>query len=240
MQHTPELVSWIPAGESHPPREPAAAALILPGGFVRGRGRYWAFVDHQLRNLAGLLATHDGLAVYLLRYRHRGWNGERADAAVDARWALTDLEARHGGVPVALIGNSMGGRAAVRVAGHRTVSAIVGIAPWLPDGEPVEPLAGRKVLILHGDRDRSGAGHKRSLAYAEQARSIVPDLARLEVKGSRHYLIARERDCWAAITNFVVGVLRGRPLAPTLAAAMAAPAPNGLRLALPPGFTDDS
>ncbi|MFI5909348.1 hypothetical protein [Dactylosporangium sp. NPDC051541] len=62
-----------------------------------------------------------------------------------------------GAVPVVLVGNSLGGRAACWEAGDPSVTGVVGIAPWLPEGDPVEQLAGRTVLVLPGDRDRGAA-----------------------------------------------------------------------------------
>jgi pimeloyl-ACP methyl ester carboxylesterase len=225
MARTPELVSFDGSSQVN------GVALVLPGGMVRSRGRYWKFFDISLRNLCRTLATQGeahGLAVYLLRYRYRGWNGERADTAVDARWALAELRSRHGDVPVALVGNSLVGRAAFSVAGEPQVAGVVGVAPWLPEGEPVEQLAGRKVLILHGDQDRSDAPASLSLAYAERARAVVPDLARFEVVGDGHYLLRRAIDCWAATTGFVLGALGMRPLDP---------AAEDLRTPLPVGIT---
>jgi predicted alpha/beta-hydrolase family hydrolase len=229
----PELIPW------HRTSDVRGAALILPGGAARSRGRYWSFVDFGLRDLARRLVDRgepDGLAVYLLRYRYRGWNGNRADTAVDTLWALGELERAHGGVPVALIGNSLGGRAAFWVAGEPHVASIAGIAPWLPNGDPVEQLAGRKVLIVHGSRDRSGASAERSLEYASRARSVVPDLARFEVVGDNHFLIRRAVDCWTVTTDFVVGTIGSGPLDPAISAAMTAPAPDGLRTPLAVGF----
>ncbi|WP_399225811.1 alpha/beta fold hydrolase [Streptomyces sp. TRM49041] len=88
-----------------------------------------------------------------MRYRHRGWNGDRADAARDAERALAELERLAGPVPVVLVGHSMGGRAALRAAGHPQVRGVVALAPWCPPGEPVTHLAGRAVFLLHDEAD---------------------------------------------------------------------------------------
>jgi pimeloyl-ACP methyl ester carboxylesterase len=235
MERVPELVAW------HQPESTRRVALILPGGFVKGRGRYWKFVETELRDLARQLAAHGaahGLAVYLLRYRCRGWNGDRADTLVDARWALDTIKSRHGGAPIVLIGNSLGGRAAFLAAGDESVVGVVGVAPWLPGEDPIEQLTGRKALIIHGDRDRSAAAARLSLAYAEQARTVVPDLARLEVRDGGHHLVRRAPDCWSATTNFVLGVVGAEPWAPAITIAMTAAAPDGLRTPLPTNFAD--
>ena len=38
-------------------------------------------------------------------------------------------------------------------AGHASVRGVVALAPWLPGPEPVEQLAGRDLVVLHGTRD---------------------------------------------------------------------------------------
>jgi pimeloyl-ACP methyl ester carboxylesterase len=223
----------------HRTDHPRAAAIILPGGAENSRGRYWSIVDFALRSLARRLAEAgrpDALAVYLLHYRYRGWNGENADTLADTREALDEIRRKHGDIPVALVGNSLGGRAAFHAADGPTVASVVGIAPWLPEGDPVEQLAGRKVLILHGERDRSSASSAMSLAYAQRARLIVPDLARFEVGGDGHLLLRRAADCWALATAFVTATVGTRPLESAIAEAMAAPEPGGLRNPLAAGF----
>ncbi len=233
MEHQPRLVPW------HHNHDVRAATLILPGGVLNSRGRYWSVVDLGLRGLARRLArqgTPSGLAVYLLRYRYLGWNGDHADTAVDAEWALELIGRRHGDIPVALVGNSLGGAAAFRVAGHPRVASVVGVAPWLPGNERIDVLTGRKVMIIHGDRDLHAAPAPLSLAFAERARHVVPDLARFEVVGGRHNLVRRSRDWWAATTNFALGTVGTARLAPAIRAAMSAPAPSGLRMPLPIPF----
>src|SRR6202451_4555113 len=94
-----------------------------------------------------------GIVVSRPRYRVRGWNGELASPVQDLRAAIDETVARFGAVPVVLIGHSMGARAAFRVAGHPAVTAVAGLAPWLPPAEPVDQLAGRRVLLVHGTWD---------------------------------------------------------------------------------------
>src|SRR5580692_10501113 len=78
-----------------------------------------------------------GIAVFRPRYRVRCWNGELAPPVQDLRAAIDETVARFGAVPVVLIGHSMGARAAFRVVGHPSVTAVAGLAPWLPPAEPV-------------------------------------------------------------------------------------------------------
>ncbi|GAA1949510.1 alpha/beta hydrolase [Kitasatospora viridis] len=207
-ERTAELTQWQGGGKVR------GVALLLPGGFVRSRLRPLKFVEQGLHELATELTERgrpDGIAVHLLHYRYAGWNGASADTATDTRWALAELAARYGDVPIVLIGNSLGGRAAFQEAGHPAVAGVVGIAPWLPDGAPVEHLTGRRVLIIHGDRDRTEASAAKSLDYARRALPFAPDLARYEVPRGSHYLVKQADAVRALTTAFVLTVLGGEP-----------------------------
>jgi dienelactone hydrolase len=142
-----------------------------------------------------------------VRYRCRGWNGERQDAFRDARRALEDLASRVGNVPTVLVGHSMGGRAALRAAGHPLVRGVVGLAPWCPEGEPVAQLNGRRLVILHGDRDRTtdpGA----SLAYAARAAEAGHAACALLMPGGDHAML-RGAGAWHRLTGETVSGLLG-------------------------------
>ena len=49
-----------------------------------------------------------------------------------------------GDVPVALVGHSLGGRAALLATGDERVRAVVGLATWLAPGDPVGRRQGRR------------------------------------------------------------------------------------------------
>ncbi|MGW2252613.1 alpha/beta hydrolase [Kitasatospora sp. NPDC001660] len=217
---SPQLTSWQVEGfttDAGRPEVPVrGVALLLPGGFVRGHGGPLRIAELGLRDLATDLAERgraDGIAVHLLRYRHSGWNGTDADTAVDTRWALDELARRYGPVPVVLVGNSLGGRAAFWCAGHPNVVGVAGIAPWLPSGDRVDQLAGRRVLIVHGTGDHSAANAVQSLEYALRAREVAPDLARYEVPGGSHYLVRQAADISALTTDFTLATLGAAPSA---------------------------
>ncbi|MEV7596300.1 alpha/beta family hydrolase [Kitasatospora sp. NPDC089797] len=205
----------------------SGVALLLPGGFVRSHFGPLRIAELGLQGLAAELTERGrphGLAVHLLRYRYSGWNGADADTAVDTRRALDELARRHPGAPVVLIGNSLGGRAAFWCADHPSVAGVVGIAPWLPSGDRVDHLAGRRVLIVHGTADHSAANAAQSLEYALRARRVVPDLARYEVPGGNHYLVRRSADINALTTDFTLTAL-GAETAPLATGAVCAPLP---------------
>jgi pimeloyl-ACP methyl ester carboxylesterase len=130
-----------------------------------------------------------GIAVSRPRYRVRGWNGELASPVQDLGVAIDETVARFGAVPVVLIGHSMGARAAFRVAGHPAVTAVAGLAPWLPPAEPVEQLAGRRVLLAHGTADHITRPAE-TWASAERARSVT-EVATIEVRDGEHTMLRR-------------------------------------------------
>jgi hypothetical protein len=130
-----------------------------------------------------------GAVLYQPRYHVRGWNGELASPVHDLDVVLDEIGERFGGIPVVLIGHSMGARAAFRVAGHPAVAAVAGLAPWLPPEEPVAQLAGRRVLLAHGTGDHVTSPAD-TWAYAERARSVT-EVATIEVRGAEHTMLRR-------------------------------------------------
>jgi pimeloyl-ACP methyl ester carboxylesterase len=147
-----------------------------------------------LRMIPLALAIRHGLrgsrvVVERPNYRVRGWNGELASPVRDLTEVLDQIRARFGRIPVVLIGHSMGARAAFLAAGHPSVSAVAGLAPWLPPAEPVDQLAGRPVLLAHGTADHVTSPEE-TWAYAERARSITQTTT-IEVLGGEHTMLLR-------------------------------------------------
>jgi dienelactone hydrolase len=134
----------------------------------------------------------DRLVVARLRYAVRGWNGELESPVSDARWALDQLSVRFPDLPIGLVGHSMGGRTALRVAGHDGVRSVVALAPWLPRGEPTRQLAGRKVLLVHGSADRM-TSPRGSAVVAEQLREAGVAASFIEIVGERHAMLRKPR-----------------------------------------------
>jgi pimeloyl-ACP methyl ester carboxylesterase len=188
-----------------------AVALVLHGGRTRStdRARPWDLSALRMIPFGTALLRAggaDGLLVAGLRYRVRGWNGSAMSPVGDARWALDQLASRFPGVPIGLVGHSMGGRAAMYVADHHAVRSVVGLAPWIEPGDRVEPLTGRRVLIAHGDRDRitdPGA----AAAFAELARPLAEHVTYVTVRNGRHAMLRRARLWGDLAAGFTVGAL---------------------------------
>ena len=160
----------------------------------------------------------DGIEVRRPLFVVRGWNGAQASPVADLARALDEIRARFGTVPVVLAGHSMGARAAMRVAGHPAVIAVAGLAPWLPAGEPVDQLAGRRVLLAHGSAD-TVTSPADPWAYADRARAVC-DPTVIEVRGGDHPMLRRAR-LWHAIAAEFSRVSFGLSLDTSAAASTA-------------------
>ena len=117
----------------------------------------------------------DGTAVWLLRYRFGGW-GDGASypsPVADSRWALDQVRDELGGLPIVLVGHSMGARVAVAVADDPQVRGVVALAPWLGPADPVGTLHGRHLLAAHGSRDRVTSADATREYIARAARTAL-------------------------------------------------------------------
>ena len=149
----------------------------------------------------------DGVATWRVRYRYRGWNGAEASPAADARWVLDQVRRRHGDVPVVLLGHSMGGRTALRVADDGAVTGVVALAPWLPAQESVAAIRGRSVVIVHAAQDR-WTSPAESRFWLERARPLARSACYVRVDGAGHFML-RRASVWSSLaTGFVVAALR--------------------------------
>jgi dienelactone hydrolase len=100
----------------------------------------------------------------------------------------------------------MGARAALHVAAHDQVRAVVALAPWIEAGDPVSTLAARRVLIAHGDQDtRTDPGASRE--YARAAEPIAGTASFVRVVGDQHAMLRRPRVWTHLTTGFVLGAL---------------------------------
>jgi dienelactone hydrolase len=185
---------------------------VFPGGradsFERTDARQLAAVRmFPIARLLHRAGRADGLTVLLLRYRYRGWNGEEMSPVPDAEWALRQVHEQYGAVPIVLVGHSMGGRTALRVAGDESVRGVAALAPWLFDTEPVEQLAGREVLVAHGTLDRV-TSPTASRRYADRARQVAKRVDYVPVRGETHAMMLRA-PTWHRLTRrFVLDVVR--------------------------------
>jgi alpha-beta hydrolase superfamily lysophospholipase len=207
-------VSDEPAFDIGAPRgEVRGVALVLHGGRATSRAPVRPSNLTVLRmapfaNALRRAGAAEGLAVARLRYLVRGWNGATRSPVADVLWALGQIAERYPDAPVGLVGHSMGGRAAIYAAATPAVRVVVGLAPWIEPGDPVEPVTDRHVLIAHGDRDRITSA-RNSAAWTERARRVAASAAYVNVSGERHAMLHRAK-LWHTMTAaYVVATLCG-------------------------------
>ena len=83
-----------------------------------------------------------------VRYRVKSWR--RIDLCVeDGSAAIASLAPRR----TLMLGFSMGGSVSVRLGADPSVSAVLGLAPWLPEQLDLSPLEGKRLAVVHGSLD---------------------------------------------------------------------------------------
>lgn len=194
--------------------ETRGVALILHGGRQRGHQRVRARHLSPTRMIPFARLIHrwgaeSGLAVWSLRNRVRGWNGEERSPIQDARWALERITSEHPGLPIYLVGHSMGGSVALAVADDPQVDAVVSLAPWLEKDSPTDVVAGRCMLIVHGSKDRWTSAPA-SLDYARRAVGTAREVHYVSLQGVGHFMFTRV-NIWHRLTaSFILRSYAGR------------------------------
>jgi dienelactone hydrolase len=208
------MMTEEPALDVREPTGPVrAVALVLHGGRANGTTPVRARQLAVLRMAPFARSLHRagadaGLAVARLRYVVRGWNGASRSPVADVEWALDRLATRFPDVPAALVGHSMGGRAAFYAAGHPSVQVAVGLAPWIEAGDPYAQLAGRHLLVVHGDGDRiTNAGA--SAAWTRRAATVAASASYVSVRGDGHAMLKRASIWHSLTTSYVLEKLCG-------------------------------
>jgi pimeloyl-ACP methyl ester carboxylesterase len=133
------------------PLDAAVAVVCVNGGqAAQVEGTWSASLEWLVRRLAPQFPE---LAFAEVRYRIKSWN--KLDWCIeDARAAVAQVGAQR----TLLLGFSMGGAVSARIADAPSVETVVGLAPWLPDQLPLDPLRGRRFRVLHGSLDRALPG----------------------------------------------------------------------------------
>lgn len=152
-------------------------------------------------------AGRGDLAVWRLLNTVRGWDAHRTPVR-DVHWALDEVAARFGDdLPVCLVGHSLGGRAALLAGDRPEVRSVVALAPWVYPTDAAGELAGRRILFVHGDRDRIARPDRSSAV----ARSLSPeaDVGYVRVLDGRHAMLRRHRIFDGLAAGFATATLLG-------------------------------
>jgi dienelactone hydrolase len=145
------------------------------------------------------------VAVLRLLNTHRGWDTSHTPID-DVVRALAQVRERYGDVPVGLVGHSLGGRAALLAGALDGVRAVVALNPWVYPTDHVD-LSGRRVLIVHGTRDRV-ADPRRARVVAD-ALAETADVTFLPVEGGKHAMLRHGATFERAATDFVLSSVLG-------------------------------
>jgi pimeloyl-ACP methyl ester carboxylesterase len=197
-------------------REPASAegaVLVLHGGGSRGEqvpvSPTQLSVLRMVPTARVVARASRRLAVYRLLNRYRGWDSEHTPVA-DCHWAVDEVRRRHPDVPVGLVGHSLGGRAALLAGDHPAVCSVVALNAWVYSQDDAD-LAGRRVLFVHGDEDRTA-----SLAKADgvaRRLALRASVGFIRVRGGSHGMLRGGFDRYAA--SFTAAVLLDDPTSAT-------------------------
>lgn len=196
----------------HVPDHPEGVVLVLHGGASRSRApvRWWRLAVVRMLPFATTIEHRAGdhLAVLRLKYRVRGWNGNRKDPVQDARWALERIRRVLPGVPVALVGHSMGGRVALALADEPNVAAVAALAPWV-EGDARRPRHDIPLLLMHGTRDRM-TDPRRTSILAKRWDESGADVEFVAVPDEAHAMLRKPGLWHSTVADFVTRALLGR------------------------------
>jgi alpha-beta hydrolase superfamily lysophospholipase len=194
--------------------QPRAVVLVLHGGKSRSRRpvRPWQGAVLRMAPFAKVIAEAGAgdIAVASLRYAVRGWNGAEQSPLADTRLALEQIEARHPGVPLGLLGHSMGGRVALHLADDPRVNAIAALAPWVERQDRPRSHPGLHVLFMHGDLDRM-TSPRASRAMATAMAGLGADVSYESVRGESHAMLRQASRWHREAAAFLVGHLLDQP-----------------------------
>jgi len=186
-----------------------AVALLLHGGAEAGVEPVSRWGGRPLRMLPvgwAIRRRDRRIAIARLRYRRRGWNGDAADPVADVRWALAELARRRPGLPVVLVGHSMGGRAAIAAAGDPQVVGLVALAPWIPRDDPVAQLAGRTVVVVHGTDDHR-TSPENSARFVAGIAGVAREARWVPIPGGDHAMLRSARRWHRTTADAVAAML---------------------------------
>lgn len=186
------------------PTAPTGAVVVLHGGASREHQMMVSPTQLSVLRMIPVAqriarAGRGRLGVVRLLNSYRGWDTHHTPVD-DATWAIRQLGERWPGVPVALVGHSLGGRAALLAAADDAVTTVVALNPWVYPQDGVA-LPGRAVLVLHGDRDRIAPPARAEEVARRIGRST--DVEFRLVEGGKHAMLRHGREFEQAAAAFV-------------------------------------
>ncbi|MGZ8176579.1 alpha/beta fold hydrolase [Williamsia sp. SKLECPSW1] len=188
---------------------PSALVLVLPGGTDVSRAPFSWRSPSALRMypFTASMAIRFGRRVRVrqVAYRFYGWNDD-ADPLVPAREALDRLAASAPGVPVHLVGHSMGGRVAAHLAADPRVHGVLALAPWWQHADWRLIHDGVRVVAMHGTADTRTYATRTEKGVGElRARGL--DATYVPVADGGHAMLDHVLDWQRAALDFVGAAL---------------------------------
>lgn len=193
----------------HVPDDPEGVVLVLHGGAEASTApvAWWRLAVVRMQPFATAVEHRAGdrLVVLRLKNRVRGWNGTDQDPVHDARWALDRIRHVLPDLPVVLVGHSMGGRVALRLAAEPGVVGVAALAPWV-ESDSVQARPGTPVLLVHGSKDRI-TDPRRTAVLASRFYDRGVDVRSVTMEGDNHAML-RDAGAWhRLVRDFVIEVL---------------------------------
>jgi hypothetical protein len=206
MPFEPKL---IPVSE---PERPEGLVIVLHGGASRPGSPMVSPTQLSVIRMIPIAKTiarigRGRLAVYRLLNSTRGWDASNTPVR-DAHWAIGQAADRVGpDVPAALVGHSLGGRAAILASTHPAVKAVVALNPWMYPHDGSGDFGGRDFLIVHGDSDRIADPARSAAAAQNLARTAR--VGYVSVTGGKHAMLRRHRTFGSLAADFTASTLLG-------------------------------
>ncbi|TXL60811.1 alpha/beta hydrolase [Aeromicrobium terrae] len=202
------------------PKDPEAVVVVLHGGGSRRGNMMVSPVQLSVLRMIPIArkiarAGRRRVAVYRLLNSTRGWNTDHTPVD-DAHWAIEHLREKHGDLPTALVGHSLGGRAALLAGHHESVTSVVALNPYLYPQDGNADLRGRDVLMVHGTADR--VAPLRNAEIVADALSRTTNLSFVRVADGKHAMLSRHRVFSDLATDFVIATVLGSAPSGVLAA----------------------
>lgn len=193
------------------PPSPRGVVLVLHGGGEHGEEPVsWRGLPVlRLLPFAWAARIAGGKEIGVLRLKNEvfGWNGDLRSPIAGTRWALDRLRSEHPGVPIFMVGHSMGGRVVLDLLDEPDVTGVAALAPWVVAADGVHGHAGQRVLLMHGQRDRiTDPRLTEQLAGKLSARGV--EVTWKAVAGEGHAMLRHARYWHRSVARFAVRTLR--------------------------------
>jgi pimeloyl-ACP methyl ester carboxylesterase len=169
------------------------AVVMVNGGRRREVPGDWsATLEWLAKRLSPRLPE---LAFLEVRYRIKSW--QRLGDCIEDCAAAVGLAAEQGAKECVLLGFSMGGAVSIASAAQPLVSAVVGLAPWIPQRLDVSGLDGKRLSVIHGSLDGKlplltpGVAPAQTLAGVERIKDRGIPVSHTVLSGGVHGIAVR-------------------------------------------------